>query len=281
MSPLPLPAACIEELERQALEVTGVRFARLSRNRAQEALARILDERGEGDCTSMLKALTDAESGASLVEQVVGEATTKETYLFRDPAQFDALRDTILPEAAEAASRRDGVLRVWSAGCATGEEAYSVAMLLAEIPHISSVVLATDLSSTAIDDARAPTHSAMRLAPDALRYQPLVDRWTTATPGGLTFNREVTSRIHFARHNLMRDRVPAGQHVVLCRNVMIYLPPAAQGELISRLWSALLPGGCLLLGEAELLHVMKHDFNRMPIDNAVIYAKPLKTGTPT
>jgi chemotaxis protein methyltransferase CheR len=274
MSSLPLPAVCVDELERLALEVTGVRFASPARGRAADAFARLMDERGEDDCERMLRALTQDESGVPLIERIVGEATTKETYLFRDPAQFDALRDEILPEAAEAARRRGGTLRVWSAGCATGEEAYSVAMLLAEMPDVPSVVLATDLSDTAIGRARARTHPGMRLAIDAERYRPLVERWTSVTPDGLMFADEVRSRIRFTTHNLIRDRIPVGQHVVLCRNVMIYLPPKTQRDLVQGLHDALLPGGCLLLGEAELLHLLEHRFELLPIETAIIYRKP-------
>lgn len=278
MSPVPLTSACVEELERLALEVTGVRFASSALDRAQVAFARIMHERGVEGSAEMLDALVDTHHRVPLIESIVGEATTKETYLFRDPAQFEALRDKILPQAARAARQHGGVVRIWSAGCATGEEAYSVAMLLAETPDIESTVLATDLSHAAIRLARSRVHSGMRLAPDATRFQPLVDRWTSLTPEGLAFAEAVRSRIRFTTHNLVRDRAVTGQHVVLCRNVMIYLPPAAQHDLLDILWDSLVPGGRLLLGDAELLHVHKHRFERLPIQDAVIYGKPLDPG---
>ncbi len=266
-----VPQSCVEAFERLALDVTGVRLPTLARARVAETLGRFASERG-CDVESLLDALRT--NGASLVSGIVGELTTKETYLFRDPAQFECLADDILPRRIEEARGARRKVRIWSAGCSTGEEAYSAAMMLAEAGVADAVVLATDLSEAAIERARSGSAAGMRLAPDAGRFGPLVAHWIRESPTGPAFAEEVRSLLRFTTHNVLKDQTPVAQDIVLCRNVMIYFPPEGQRALVAALWDALLPGGALLLGEAELLHIMDHRFERVLCDGAVIYRKP-------
>jgi chemotaxis protein methyltransferase CheR len=207
----------------------------------------------------------------------VGDLTTKETYLFRDPKQLDCLNDALLPDLVAQARSEGRKLRIWSAGCSTGEEGYSVAMMLAEMGATDATVIATDLSEAAIARARQGDATDMRLAPDARRWAPVVKRWIQDSESGPVIADEVRALVRFTVHNAVRDEPPAGQDLILCRNVMIYLPPAEQRALVGRLWDALRPDGLLLLGEAELLHVMPHSFEHMPCERAIIYRRPRMT----
>jgi chemotaxis methyl-accepting protein methylase len=275
------PIEGVEGFERLALELTGVRLAPGARSRTADALARLMEELGVVDTEEMLAACAAHAEGAALVRRLVGELTVKETYLFRDPCQFDALRDIVLPECLASCRSANRPLRVWSAGCATGEEAYSVAMLMAESAEgTRGVVLGTDISDAAIDSARTGVMNAMRLATDAGRYRPTVARWTRAYPGGFRLADEPRALLRFTTHSLLRDPVPSGQDLIMCRNVMVYMRPDDQRVLIGRLHSALRPGGYLMLGEAELLHVMDHEFERVPHAGAVFYRRPLDRGEP-
>jgi chemotaxis protein methyltransferase CheR len=273
----PVTDAHVGEFERLALEATGVRLSSGARNRVPDALTRAMDAQRVTDPDRLLARLREPGVGLQLTSHIVGELTTKETYLFRDPHQFDCLADTLLPQLRASLEPIGPTLRVWSAGCATGEEAYSIAMLLANAGITQAVVLGTDLSDEAIERARTGVATEMRLAPDAQRYAPLVRRCIRDSDAGPIIAENVRLMVRFAVHNILRDPVPAGQHLILCRNVMIYMPAAEQRMLVGALWRALAPGGLLLLGEAELLHVMKHDFERAPCESAIIYRRPKST----
>ena len=273
----PITSAHIGEFERLALEATGVRLSSVARERVAGALTRLMTERSEADADRMLDQLRQPGSGTALTARLVGDLTTKETYLFRDPRQFDCLADSLIPELLGHARSAGRKLRIWCAGCATGEEAYSLAMLLAEAKIEDAVVLATDLSEAAVATARRGSATDMRLAPDAGRWAPVVQRWIRDSDSGPVVAPEVRALVRFATHNAVRDEPPMGQDLIMCRNVMIYLPPEGQRTLVDRLWDALLPDGLLLLGEAELLHVMKHGFQHVPCDRAIIYRKPKVT----
>jgi chemotaxis protein methyltransferase CheR len=143
-------------------------------------------------------------------------------------------------------------MRIWSAGCATGEEAYSVAIALLEAGRRSAgdTIVATDVSVRGLHAARAAVYGER-----ALRWLPaaLGERWLE--PGALRrVAAEVRALVTFERHNLVRDPPPAAApfDVVLCRNVLIYFTPETAATVLYRLVAALAPGGFLVLGPVEL-----------------------------
>ena len=181
----------------------------------------------------------DRDAVAALVEHVaVGE-----TAFWRHPEQLEAV--------GLLAGRARGPLSIWSAGCATGEEAYSVAMALLEAGRAGQGdrVLATDVSARALAAAREGVYG-----PRALRKLPaaLADRWLEGA-GTLRVKEPVRALVTFARHNLMAaEAAPGGPFdVVLCRNVLIYFDEATAARVVGRLAAALAPGGTLVLGPVE------------------------------
>jgi chemotaxis protein methyltransferase CheR len=180
----------------------------------------------------------DEEALAALVERaVVGE-----TCFWRHPEQLDAIR-ALLP------SLGPGPLRLWSAGCASGEEAYTLAMLLGEAGRDDARVLATDVSADALAQARAGRygHWSARRLPQALR-----ERWLEASGHELEVAPALRARVELARHNLVKDPAPGAFDVVLCRNVLIHFAPATAAAVVRALFGAVRPGGLLVLGPVEL-----------------------------
>lgn len=174
------------------------------------------------------------------------------TRFFRDPAAHIALRTTVFP-ALCAGRAADDPLRIWVVGCATGEEAYSVAMSLLEYLDeqrlsIPVRVLATDVSDAVLRVARAGLYGG-QIAEDvsAARLQ----RFFTVTPSGYQIRKSVRELCIFSNHDVARDPPFSRLDLVCCRNVFIYLGPQLQAEAISRLRYALKPGGFLWLGPAE------------------------------
>lgn len=183
-------------------------------------------------------AARDEEAIVALVEHAV----VRETSFWRHPAQLAAL--------SRRAARAAGPLAIWSAGCASGEEPYSIAIALLEAGRAGrgDRVVATDVSGRALEEARAGRYArrALRKLPPALAA-----RWLE---GGGRVAAAPRAIVTFARHNLVSDPPPPGGpfDVVFCRNVVIYFDPSTAASALRRLAGALRPGGALVLGPVEL-----------------------------
>jgi chemotaxis protein methyltransferase CheR len=207
----------------------------------------------------------DGPSVARLIEHaVIGE-----TYFFRHPEQLAALgRQLIAPRPLGRP------LRVWSAGCASGEEPYTVAMMLLEARRATAPdrILATDVSLRALDAARAGLYGewSLRRVDPARRA-----RFFKASGRRVAISPEVRSRVEFRRHNLVADPAPGGDFdLVLCRNVLIYFGAATARGVLSRLVAALRPGGWLLVGPVEAPLVTGLAVDRLEVAGAVLLRKP-------
>jgi chemotaxis protein methyltransferase CheR len=178
------------------------------------------------------------------IEALVEHSVVGETYFYRHPEQFAALQRHLFVQP--------GPIRAWCAGCATGEEPYSLAMALLEggREEVGDRVLATDVSERALERAR---HGAYD--PWSLRRLPaeLLGRYLGAEGEVRLVAPRVRRMVSFARHNLVADPPPGGRFdLVLCRNVLIYFAPVVAAEVLDRLLSTVRPGGFLALGPVEL-----------------------------
>lgn len=204
------------------------------------------------DYIDCLKAETDGQEFAAMIEAL----STNTTHFLRERAHFDYL-DRLL-------NARTTPLHIWSAGCSSGEEAYTMAMLVhARGPAVQgTAILATDLSRSMIDRARVGRFSADALAalPTAWREQ----WWEPRTAQGVTEYLpcpSLRSLIRFSRLNLMDEWPMQGPFdVIFCRNVMIYFDKATQQRLIDRFHALLGPGGSLCVGHSESLTGLSHRF---------------------
>jgi chemotaxis protein methyltransferase CheR len=227
----------------------GVAFPPARRTFAEAAMRRALAFAHERNLARYLERL-GAES--ALLRALIAEVTIGETYFFRDTVQFDTLRATVLPDIVQR--RTDGVpLRIWSAGCATGEEAYSLAMLLDECRLADrALLLATDVSSTAIEVARRGQYGPWSFRRDVAGWRERCfvrtgKRWTIAP---------AHRRVEFMVHNLMQP-APAsfiaagGFDLILCRNVLLYFDQKTLERATHLLADALAPGGWLLMSPTD------------------------------
>lgn len=188
--------------------------------------------------------------------QLVAEVTVTESYFFRESGHYEALRATILPGLL--AQRAEGhVLRVWSAGCAGGEEPYSLAIVLDQAGLADrSRILATDLSRSALERARVAVYAewSLRALDDHQRRL-----WFRPVAGGHRLHERYARRVTFRCSGLLDgDPVdggvaptPADFDVILCRNVLVHLTPGAARQAAARLAAALAPGGWLITGAGD------------------------------
>jgi chemotaxis protein methyltransferase CheR len=208
-----------------------------------------------------------------LMELVVNH----ETFFFRNAAQFRALRDVLLPEVHSRKPAGEPV-RIWSAGCATGEEAYSIGVAATEALALTGrrvEVYGTDLSEAALEKARAGFYRGRSLAnvtPGQLA------RFFRPQDDGYSVGETLRSVVRFAPLNLL-DPFPAlvqGCDVIFCQNVTIYFQPAARRNLIARFFASLPAGGLLFLGFSETLWNVFDGFYAREVGGAYVYCKGSK-----
>jgi chemotaxis protein methyltransferase CheR len=231
---------------------------------------------------SALIDLLKREPGHPLVEDVIDAMTTHETLFFRDKEPFEYLKRTLLPELLKARKARR-TLRIWSAACSTGQEPYSLMMLLDEIiganRELGSFkdwkieIIATDISRATLRRAEAGIYSTFEVArglPEALKarwFRPLAD-------GGWQFKDELRKRVSFKIQNLTDSPAELGTFdLVLCRNVLIYFGLEDKRKILGRLAGALTMDGRLMLGGAETVLGITQEFKREPGTSVAVYRK--------
>lgn len=223
--------------------------------------------------------LIAANHGDMELRSLINLVTVTETRFFRDPAQFRLLRRHILPTLLDdraAAGRK--ALRVWSAGCSSGEEAYSIAISLCEMGLFVTHrdwqfdIVGTDVNTHMLERAREGLYHAraLRLVPDEIRT-----RYFHKEGGLFRLTDEVRRLVRFEFGNLTDDPlpVPGEPDVVFCKHVVIYFRPETVERLVGRLYEALAPGGYLILGPTESLWSVAHRFSLVDHDGAFCYRK--------
>ena len=198
----------------------------------------------------------------ALVERTIDAMVTCETLFFRDRLPFTAMRTLVLPTLREARAETR-TLRIWSAACATGQEPYSLAMLLDEMSRDflgwRVDVLASDISQAALKTAEAGHYSQF----EAQRglSTPLLLRHFRQTNSGWTINEHLRAAIVFRRINLLSDFVRVGKlDVILCRNVLMYMEVSRRRDILARIAQQLAPDGFLMLGATETVMGLSEDF---------------------
>ena len=208
------------------------------------------------------------------LELLVNEVAIHETSFFRNPAQFDLLQRIALPERASARLRAgERRLQLWSAGCSTGQEPYSIAISLAEslvLPEKWDLgLLATDVSSHAVEQARRGRFTGAQvedLSPE--RRQRFFERRGDT----FTVRSWVRRGLEFQHGNVLADP-PGVFDVVFCRNLMIYFDRQRQKRLAGVLTESVVPGGYLFLGHTESLAGLSEDFSLVSLGNGIVYQR--------
>jgi chemotaxis protein methyltransferase CheR len=231
---------------------TGQQLTMSRRWRIETALASLLRERGIGSLDELITILVMGKEPA-LSQMVVEALLNNETYFFRDRAPFDLLARYALPELAQKRQKTKRI-KIWSAGCSTGQETYSLGMLFAEDPEKwrgwTVDILGTDVSTSCIDRARNGTYSQFEVQ-RGLGINQMI-KWFEECADGWRAIEAVRRPLRFQVHNLLEPPPhPGGFDIVLCRNVLLYLNPEKKALAFERLASALTEDGWLMLGAGE------------------------------
>jgi chemotaxis protein methyltransferase CheR len=275
-----LDPSAYESLKRSLLEWIGYDMGAGKEYLVEARLTPIAPIHGCADANALIRKL-QSQPTAGLKQAVVDSMVTNESLFFRDDVPFQYLRNTILPRLARARSGTR-TLRIWSAACSTGQEPYSIAIILREeasklgITGWKIELLASDISSNALNKAKAGVFSnfeVQRGLPEATR-----NTYFESLPQGWRFKQELVTPVRFIQHNLL-DPPPQLGHfdLIFLRNVLIYFEPELKTKALTRMSQALAPDGCLFLGAAECILDSNIPLSRIEGAGSSIYRRKENT----
>lgn len=259
-------------------EYCGIYFQDDAKFLVQRRLAPRLEALELGSYAEYYRHLRYGAERKAELEEIVERVTTNETYFFREMYQLEAFRDEVLPDLYERQPRGKR-LTVWSAGCATGEEAYTIAMLVQETGLFGGWevrVFGNDISRRVLQIARRGAYGRSSFRATDERY---VRRFFREVDGKMQVRDEVKALVSFGQLNLLDDdmlSIIGDVDVVLCRNVLIYFDLEARKRAIAAFHRKLLKGGYLLLGHSESLLNISTAFELVHFKTAMVYRKPVK-----
>ena len=268
-----LPDAEFERISSMIYNLCGINLHIGKKELVQARLNKRLRQLGMDTYKEYLSHVDKDKSGDELTT-MVDMLTTNLTYFFREPDHFDYLRDEVLKKFKSGQPARR---RFWSAGCSSGEEAYTLAMTIRENAHdadlIDIKILATDISTRVLAAAAAGVFQEERFKDSS---SPMINKYFSrmSLNGNVSYKArpELARLIHFRKLNLMEPwPMPGLFDVIMCRNVMIYFDKQTQSGLVKRFYEKLKPGGVFITGHSESLTGIDHSFRFI---KPSIYIKP-------
>lgn len=262
---LQVSEAQYRKLAQLVYSLCGINLGESKKELLRARLAKRLRAIGTHDVGQYIERLERDHSGQELV-LFLDCITTNKTDFFREPQHFDFLTREVLPKLDKLCGP-NGPLRIWSAACSTGEEPYTLAMVLRENratwERRGASILASDLSTKVLDHAKQGIYAQDRVA--SLPRQVLTayfQRGTNRWSGHVRVRPELRAMVTYRRINLM-DSFDFDQpfHVIFCRNVMIYFDKPTQERLVEKFYNCLVPGGLLFVGHSESLTGIRHRFD--------------------
>ncbi len=252
-------------------EKSGIFISDAKKYLVEKKLAARLQEKNLNsyeDYFSLLKFSSNGDELTKLFDAI----TTNETYFFREPQQLTVCVDNVVPQVMDQKKTRD--IRIWSAACSTGEEAYTLVMMLTEKRICSRVeVIASDISNEVLESARKAVYGSysMRNVP-----QPFLKKYFRSNGWTHELDATVKNAVKFMNINLIdpdRMRTVQAMDVIFCRNVLIYFDDKAKQKAVSLLYDSLRPGGFLFIGSSESLHSVTRAFRPVVYNKVVAYQR--------
>jgi chemotaxis protein methyltransferase CheR len=243
---------------------TGIDLSQYKEAQMKRRLTSLRDKRGFPSFESYFQEMI---KDATLFDEFLDRMTINVSEFYRNPNRWEALEKNIFPRLLKESKK----LKIWSAACSTGEEPYSLVLLLSRFLPLSEIrVKATDLDTNAISRAKKGSYLERSLQ-DVPRD--LVDKHFTKDGFSYHISSDVKSRVTFDKQNLLADPFESGFDLIVCRNVMIYFTEEAKSYLYHKFSKALRPGGVLFVGSTEqIFHPSKYGFEA---EDTFFYKKSL------
>lgn len=259
-------------------ERSGLHFDEDTRYLVEKRIFRLIRDREFGSFSSYLFALRHGPDSEAEFSAAIDLLTTNETYFFRERSQLTALVDEVIPDLLRIQKGGDRPVRIWSAGCASGEEPYSIVMMALErglVPGRDLRVYASDISRAVLAKARRGIYreASFRGVDESLRM-----RYFAQKDGLTRLSDTVKRNVDFMHVNLLDDSKLAllsTMDVILCRNVIIYFDLETKKRVIRSFHDKMRPGGYLLLGHSESLINVTSDFELKHLKHDLVYRRPV------
>ncbi|MDR0908530.1 MAG: protein-glutamate O-methyltransferase CheR [Spirochaetaceae bacterium] len=248
----------------------GITFTETNRPILESRIREQLRARPNDTVSSFFSKL-GSDSGE--LRSFLDAVTTNLTRFFRNQAHFDAMQHYVIPELIKAKQASGNFhLKIWSAGCSTGEEPYTIAMLLSDIlpPPWTFDIMASDISLKSLMTAKEGFYADGKI--DGVPA-PYLTRFFNKVPGGYKIHPDIASKIRFDYHNLQNDSGFRNLDIVFCRNVIIYFDDAAQKTVINHFYDDMASKSFLFIGHSESLFGMDTKFEFVKNDWAKFYRK--------
>ena len=249
---------------------SGITFTVTNRSILESRLRERLREKGQISAKDYFATISK-DSGE--LKSFLDSITTNLTRFFRNQAQFDALEKHVIPELINIKKASgNNVIKFWSAGCSTGEEPYTIAMLMSEVLPVGWKydIVASDLSLKCLMTAKEGFYKDTQIEGVPENY---LKKYFDKVDGGYKIKSDLHSKIRFDYHNLKNDSGLRGMDIVFCRNVIIYFDDVAQTAVINRFWDAMAPKSFLFIGHSESLFGMATKFEFVKTQWATLYRK--------
>jgi chemotaxis protein methyltransferase CheR len=244
-------ASEVDELIMLINDYSGYDFSDYSMPSLQRRFQRYIDLNKISDFNKLLQ---DLMNDSSMLNNLIEEVTVNVTEMFRDPSFFAAIRTDIVPQLNKLP-----LIKIWHAGCSTGEEVYSMAILLKEHNLLDkSIIYATDINQTVLDAAKSGKYSIESFKENELNYREsegtkkLSDYYTVLN-GEVLINEDLKSKIIFSTHNLVSDNAFNQFDLIICRNVLIYFNKSLQDNVLQMFYNSLSENGMLAIGSKETI----------------------------
>lgn len=253
----------------------GILLAENKQYLVQSRLSRIMQNESFGSLSELVERLK-RPGGNALKESVINAMTTNETLWFRDVHPYEILAKRLLPEMQ--AERRFQKLRIWSAACSTGQEPYSISMVIDEYKSShpgafssGEEIMATDISTEVLQQAQRAEYEMLAIG-RGLSQERLKRYFTSSENGSWTLTHGVRNRVRFQNFNLLGQYAVLGQFdIIFCRNVLIYFSSDVKTEILRKMHRQLRPGGYLLLGASESLSGLADLYRMIHCRPGIIY----------
>ena len=276
-----LPDSLLAEFSRSLAEQVGICVPQSRWNHLARGIHAVADQKGLQDAHLIHQHLAGQALAAEQIDTLVTHLTVGETYFFREPRALEILESRILPDLISARRGRDQRLRFWSAGCCTGEEPYTLAILLTrllpDLPDWDVTILATDINRDFLASATGGEYP-----PWSFRNTPEEHRERCFTPtsrGRFQILPHLREMVSFSYLNLARDPYPSllnntnAMDVVFCRNVLMYFAPQVAAGVVRHLSHSLVDGGWLIVSPTETPIVDEPDCPRVSFPGVTLYQK--------
>jgi chemotaxis protein methyltransferase CheR len=249
---------------------SGIHFTPTNRSILESRLKERLREKGVGSVKTYLATISsDKEELKSFLDSI----TTNLTRFFRNQGHFDALEHYVVPELIKLKKASGNTtIKIWSAGCSTGEEPYTIAMLLSEVlpPPWKYEIVASDISLKCLMTGKGGFYTDSRMAGVPDNY---LRKYFDKVSGGYQVHADIMSKIRFDYHNLKNDSGQRNLDLVFCRNVIIYFDEVAQTAVMNRFWDSMASKSFLFIGHSESLFGMATKFEFVKTQWATLYRK--------